>query len=209
MVTIPPNISPSSPVTWEMIAQFLETQAQANVTGPFLGWAFNPVHASGTAILGTAGSVYGSAITLAAPASIGNLWYDVTTAGATLTSGDCWALLFGPGGVLIGQSASQHTIWATAGLGGTAAGGTALVAATTGSLTSCPAGVYYGAVVATGSTLPTFATSGAPPAVYNANMGAAASKCAILATAVTTTPASVTPSSYAQAGSLPIWMALS
>jgi hypothetical protein len=215
-ITIPDRIAPATPITYEYIGQFLETQVQAALlestaatTGPFLGWAFDAAHAGGTAILGAAGSVYGTAITLPQAATVAKLWYDVTTAGNTLTTGDCWALLFNSAGTLIGQSADQHTIWGTAGIGGTAAGGTVLTASATGSLTNLTAGTYYGAVVATGSTLPTFATSGAPQLAFNANLAAASSRCAILATSITSTPANVTPGSFAQTGSLPIWFALS
>jgi hypothetical protein len=211
-IVLPVNVSPGSPMTYEFYTQFVApqfAQAQSQLNGPFLGWSFDAAHASGTAILGTAGSVYGTAIQLPSPQTVSNLWYDITTAGGTLTSGDCWALLFNAAGTLIGQSADQHTIWATAGVGGTAAGGTALTASATGSLTSLPAGTYYGAVVATGTTLPTFATSAAPVGAFNAHLAAASSRSAILATAITATPANVTPSSFTTTGSLPIWFALS
>jgi hypothetical protein len=211
-IVLPSSISPGSPLTYEFHTQFIQPQldeAQSQLGGPFLGWSFDQAHASGTAILGAAGSVYGVAVTLPKAATVSKLWYDITTAGATLTTGDCWALLFDSAGTLIGQSADQHTIWATAGVGGSATAGTALTASSAGSLTGLPAGTYYGAVVATGSTLPTFATCGAPQAAFNAGHAAAASRSAILATSVTATPADVTPSSFTQAGSLPIWLALS
>ena len=215
-ITLPPNLAPGSPVTVEYLGQFMESQAQAAVNeaqaqaaGPFLGWSFDAALASGTALLGVGGSVYGTAIPLPQGGTVAKLWYDITTAGATLTASSCWALLFSSAGKLIGKSADQSTIWATAGVGGSAATGTTLTAFTTGSLTALAAGTYYGAVVATGTTLPTFATSGAPAAVFNANLAAAVSRCAILATSVTTTPANVTPSSFSQTGSLPIWMGVS
>jgi len=211
-IVLPSNVTPSTPLTYEFYTQFIQPQfaeVELQVGGPFLGWSFDAAHASGTAILATGGSVYGVAINLPSTQTVSNLWYDITTAGGTLTSGDCWALLYNSAGTLIGQSADQHTIWATGGIGGSAGGGTALTASTTGSLTNLPAGTYYGAVVATGTTLPTFATSAAPQAAFNAHLAAASSRAAILATSITTTPANVTPSSFTQTGALPIWFALS
>jgi hypothetical protein len=176
-----------------------------------LGYSFDPQTAQVPYLLAVAGSVYASAIPLAQENTVSKLWYDVTAAGATLTSGQCFALLFNSAGTLIGQSADQHTIWATAGLGGSAAGGTALVASATGSLSNLAAGTYYGAVVATGTTKPTFAASGADPLLVNAGLSAASANflCAILATGVTTTPATVTMTSATVTGSSRIWFGLS
>ena len=42
--------------------------------------------------------MYGTAIPLLQTATVSQLWYDITIAGGTLTTGDCWALLYDSGG---------------------------------------------------------------------------------------------------------------
>jgi hypothetical protein len=163
----------------------------------FPAWA-----ASGTAILGTAGSVYGTAIQVRRTITVTSLLAHVTTAGGTLTAGDSWGLLYSSAGTLLGQSTDQATPWATAGLSTMA-----LTAKATGSLTLSP-GLYWGAVVSTGTTLPTFAKAGAPQALFNAGLAVGISRCGILATSITTTPAAITPGSIAQANSQPYWFGL-
>jgi hypothetical protein len=164
--------------------------------------------AAGT-ILTTAGSVFGSALIVRRKVTITNLVANVTVAGATLTAGDCWGLLYGSDGTLLGQSADQATPWATAGLSTMA-----LAAASTGSLTLTP-GLYWGAVVATGTTLPTFsraAMAGASVALvaaqYNAQFSASLARCGVLATSITTTPAAITPASITKATGIPYWFGL-
>lgn len=163
---------------------------------------------SGT-ILTTAGSVYGSAIFIREKVTISTLYMNVTVAGATLTAGQCWGLLYNSSGTLIGQSADQSTPWATAGLQTMA-----LAASATGSLT-LPAGMYWGACVATGTTLPTFSRSAMSSAsvalvssFYNLGAGAAQSRTGVLATGITTTPANITPSAITQATGIPYWLGL-
>ena len=156
----------------------------------------------------SAGSVLGTQITLPVESTVTNLWYDIAVAGGTLTANDCWALLFNSSGTLIGQSADQHTIWTTAGLGGSAAGGTALTASATGSLSNLPAGNYYGALVYTGTTAPTvscLAVGSAELANINTSVANANFRAAVLATGVTTTPASVTLTS-ATLSKYRLWM---
>lgn len=178
----------------------------------FEAWTFPPYSANATGkILTTGGSVFGSALYVRRNVPITNLVAMITVAGGTLTSGDCWGLLFNSAGTLIGQSADQHTAWATAGLQTMA-----LTASSTGSLNLIP-GMYWGAVVATGTTLPTFSVAGNAAAVvsiaqdsafYNATVGAAVSRCGVLATSITTTPANITPANITQSTGLPIWFGL-
>lgn len=163
-------------------------------------WAFDFHAAGGTAILGTAGSVYGSQIIVRSAFAPTNLVAHITTAGGTLTASDCWGLLFSNAGTLVGQTAQQATLWATAGL--------QVMPFTTLSPGTLQPGKYWAAFVATGTTLPTFATSSAPLLLANMGTSAALARFGILATAVTTTPASITPASIAITGALPIWAAL-
>lgn len=178
----------------------------------FEAWTF-PIHNCHTTgkILTTGGSVFGSAIFVRRTFTMTNLVAMVTVAGGTLTAGDCWGLLYNSSGTLIAQSADQTTPWSTAGLQTMA-----LTAKTGQSLTLQP-GMYWGAVVGTGTTLPTFAVSGHAAAVvsiaqdsafYNATVGASVSRCGVLATSITTTPANITPSSITQATGLPLWFGL-
>lgn len=164
--------------------------------------------ASGT-ILTTAGSVFGSALVVRRKVTVTNLVANATVAGGTLTAGQCWGLLYNSAGTLLGQSADQATPWATAGLQTMA-----LTAASTGALTLTP-GLYWGAVVATGTTLPTFsrtAMGGASVALaaaqYNAQFSASLARCGVLATSITTTPAAITPASITKATGIPYWFGL-
>ena len=163
---------------------------------------------SGT-ILTTAGSVFGTALNVRRKVTVSSLVANVTVAGATLTATNCWGLLYNSAGTLLGQTADQATPWATAGLQTMA-----LTAASTGALTLTP-GLYWGAVVATGTTLPTFsraAIGGASVALvaahYNGPAGAAVARCGVLATSITTTPAAITPASITKATGIPFWFGL-
>jgi hypothetical protein len=171
----------------------------------FPSWACD---AAGT-ILTTAGAVFGSALVVRRKVTITNLVANITVAGGTLTANDCWGLLYNSAGTLLGQSANQATLWATAGLQTMA-----LTASSTGSLTLTP-GLYWGGVVATGTTLPTFSRSamgGASVALaaaqYNAQFSASLARCGVLATSITTTPAAITPANITKATGIPLWFGL-
>lgn len=170
-----------------------------------------PLYACGATgtILTTAGSVFGTAIYVRRRVTVSHLVANITVAGATLTASNCWGMLYDSTGDLLGQTADQSTAWATAGLQKMA-----LTASGTGKLTLNP-GLHWGAVVATGTTLPTFSRSALSSAsvalaaaAYNANVAAAKSRCGVLATSITTTPADITPASITQATGIPIWFAL-
>lgn len=175
----------------------------------FQAWTFPPASAAATGtILTTAGSVFGSAMLVRRRCTVSTLYANITVAGATLTASQCWGLLYSSDGDLRGQTAEQSTPWATAGLQSMA-----LTAAGAG-LTLNP-GWYWGAVVATGTTLPTFsrsamgsASAALASAFYNATVGAARSRCGVLATSITTTPADITPGSITQSTGLPLWFAV-
>jgi hypothetical protein len=144
--------------------------------------------ASLTDTLAVAGTVYASVIPLTTEQSVANLWYDVQAVGVTLTANQCWCGLINSAGLLIGQSAEQHTAWVSTGLGGSAAGGTPLVASSTGSLSNLPAGNYYGIFVYNGTTGPTFSALGLTSELTNINTTVAAANfnAASIATGVTT-----------------------
>jgi hypothetical protein len=169
-----------------------------------------PLYACGATgtILTTAGAVFGTAMYVRRRTTISQLVANLTVAGATLTASNCWGMLFDSDGDLRGQTADQSTLWATAGVQSMA------LSAHSGSakgLTLDP-GLYWGAVVATGTTLPTFsraamgsASVALAAAAYNMGVGAAQSRCGVLATSITTTPADIVPGSITQATGIPIW----
>lgn len=172
-------------------------------------WTF-PIYGCGSSgtILTTAGSVFGSALTIRRRTTVSTLCANITVAGATLTAGDCWGLLYSSDGDLRGQTADQTTPWQTAGFQEMA------LTAKGAGLTLDP-GQYWCAVVATGATLPTFSRSAMASAsvtlgqaFYNAGAGAAKSKCGVLATSITTTPADITPASITQSTGIPYWFGL-
>jgi hypothetical protein len=174
-------------------------------------WTF-PIHSCATSgtILTTAGSVFGNSIYVRGRTTVSTLFANVTVAGGTLTAGDCWGLLYNSAGTLLGQTADQTTPWQTAGLQAMT-----LTATTAGSLT-LPAGQYWAAVVATGTTLPTFSRSAMSAAsvtlaqsFYNVNTGTVAkSRCGVLATSITTTPADIVPASITATTGIPYWFGL-
>lgn len=156
--------------------------------------------ASGTQLLAAGGSVYGTAIQVRRTTTVTSLVASITTAGATLTVNESFGLLFNSAGTLVAKTGDQSTNWATAGLQTMA-----LISVTSLTL---PAGLYWAAVVSTGTTLPTFAKSGAPAALYNNGLAVNLSRCGVLATGVTTSPGNITPSSITQATAQPLWFGL-
>lgn len=117
----------------------------------FLAWSCPVEAASGTYQLATAGTIYLSRVHLPTAATITNLHVHVTTAGGTLTSGQCFAALYDVAAITKrGTTATQHTAWESVG-----AKTMALSAAYAAS-----AGDYYVALWYNGTTAPTFARTG-------------------------------------------------
>lgn len=84
-----------------------------------ISWAYEPTAAAGTYTLATAGTLYVAALKVTGSSTVSNIVYQVTTAGGTLTSGQCFVGLY-QGGALIGTSADQATAWASTGVKTTA-----------------------------------------------------------------------------------------
>src|SRR5216683_1741048 len=77
-----------------------------------LAWSHDPVADQGGQALVTAGTLNVAAVKLAAAASVTNIILRLTTAGATLTAGQCFAALYqGAAGVLLGVTADQSAAW--------------------------------------------------------------------------------------------------
>ncbi len=80
-----------------------------------LGWTFDPRLAAAATILPTAGAVRLARIKLPSAATITNIHILVTTAGATLTSGQNFAALWTDAGVRLAQTTDQTTAWQSTG----------------------------------------------------------------------------------------------
>lgn len=143
----------------------------------------------------TAGVIYLAKIVLAKPDWINGIAYTVGVAGATLTAGQNFVALIDSSGTRVGVSADQSANFAAASLG------TGKVAALTAPV-FCPAGVYYVAFLANGTT---------PPAIGRAATGSPfqlnASRFLSILTGQTTVPPSLTLASAAPAA-LPLWVGL-
>jgi len=171
-----------------------------------IAWSMDPMIAVGSYLPTAAGSVYGTALWVRSNVTVSKLVIQITVIGATLTANECWGLLYNSSGTLIGKTADQHTAWA-------ATGNLAMTLTAVTSLALTP-GMYWGAVVASGTTLPTFKATSSGTGSATANFGtggqlsAATSRFGILATGVTTAPGNITPSAIAQTPSQPLLIGL-
>lgn len=157
--------------------------------------------------LATAGTGYATAFMIRQTTTISEFFALVQTAGATLTSGQCFGAVYNSAGVLLGSTADQGTNWQSTGLNGAAAAGVALTVASGQSLT-LPPGKYFAAVFYNGTTAPKFLAGTGNPVFLVANTGqtGVSARCATLFTGATTTvPTSCT---YTAGGSA-IWFAVS
>jgi len=143
-----------------------------------LGMAFDPASVGTTGYqLGANGTVYVVKCYTPTALSVSAIVAGVTTAGATLTSGQNFAALYNSSKALLAQSADQTTAWASTGVKSMTL---------TGGPISVPAGYYYLALWSNGTTRPTFAKGGALN-VVNGLLSTANSKFASSSTGRTTT----------------------
>ena len=137
-----------------------------------ISWTSDPLTATGTYTLATAGTVYLVAIKTNAT-TISNVVYNVTTAGSTLTASQCFVGVY-QNGALLGTSATTSTVWASTGLKTTALASPVAV----------QAGYVYVAFFFNGTTGPTF--SAGSTTLANVGLTAAQSRFATGATGATT-----------------------
>lgn len=152
-----------------------------------LSWTHDPANNVGAAILTTAGTVYMFAVPLRQITTVTSVIIGVQAAGATLTAGQNFAGLYDSAGNRVGITADQTTNWQSTG---------AKVMNLTAPALLQP-GMYYVAVVANGTTLPTL-TRGITDAlggVMNTNLTAATFRFSFGATGQTTLPATITMAS--------------
>lgn len=160
-----------------------------------IAWSIAPYDVNGQ-IQPTGGVIQLIKVLLRSAATITNVIVNVATAGATLTSSQCFAGVFDFTGARQGVTADQSTTWNSTGL--------KTMALTTPY--SAPAGSYWVALVSNGTTQPQFSGGTATPALSASfvNVGATAStaRFATTGTAQTTLPSSITPSGNALAANV-------
>lgn len=108
------------------------------------------------AVPGTAGRLEGARVRLPVAAPVTNIVLSCQTVGNTLTSGQCFAALWTPAGVLVAQTADQAASWVSTGV---------KTMALAGGPFSLPAGIYYAAWWYNGTTSPAWLrgpSTGAP-----------------------------------------------
>lgn len=177
----------------------LETRYATADFGPedhgFLSWSFDPALGIGS-LAATAGQIQLVKLKLpGGPVTITNLHLYIATSGATLTASQCYAMLYGPTGVLLSQTAQQATLWQSSGLKTMA-----LTAAQVLNSGYCYVGFY-----SNGTTQPAF-LRGTSISGSNTNLSAPNFRFATGAT-VTTTPSN--PFGTQTASSNAFWAAVS
>jgi hypothetical protein len=141
-----------------------------------ISWAYDPACGS-TGSLMTAGTLYMVRVKVPKATTITNVCIYVTTAGGTLTSGQCFAGLYDSSRALLSATATQHTNWQTAG-----AQIMALSAAQ-----SVAAGDYYVGFYSNGTTQPTVMRTISVNGGINIGLATANSRFATSSTGLTTT----------------------
>jgi hypothetical protein len=149
-----------------------------------LAWTMDPALTQGGTIL-TAGVLYMARIKLPEDSTVTNLITSVTTGGSTLTAGQNFGALYTSTGTLVAITADQSASWTGAG---------AKTMALTGGPYALTAGTYYAALLANGSTPPTFLRGhGVSTSTLNIGLTAATGGRSLTSgVGQTTPPASVT-----------------
>lgn len=160
---------------------FVDTYAREKWSAPDRGLLAQnmPVESALTGIImPTAGQVRVIRVRLPKTSSVTNIVMYCSTAGNTLTSGQCFAGLYTGAGVKIGITATQHTAWASAGL---------QTMAIVGGPYACVAGEYSVAFWYNGTTAPTFFGVSGTAAALNVGRSSPSFFYASADTSITTT----------------------
>lgn len=150
----------------------------------YLGCSLPPDMTNAVGTILVSGTLYLIRVKLDRICTPANLDLYVTTAGATLTAGQSFGMLYNSSKVLIGQTADLSAVWNSTGLKGSSMG---LTATSAGSLTNVPAGDYYVGLYSVGTTPPVF-RAGSLIATTNGRLTAANAKYATADTGLTTAP---------------------
>ena len=164
-----------------------------------VSWTMDVMMANAAGAL-AAGTLYLCRVHVPVPASVTNILADVTTAGAGLKSGECYAGLWNAASrALVGATAEQSANWATTGL---------KVMALSGGGARLTAGDYYIGMYASGTTLPSFARSSSLISSAAANAGMSGNyRVATANTGLAGTPPATLGT--LSASGTPWWLALS
>lgn len=138
-------------------------------------WTQDPATCAAGQLVATAGTVNFARIHLPEAKTITNILLFVSTAGVTLTSGQCFAALYTAAGALVASTADQATAWQST--------GTKTMALS--SAQPCAAGDYLVAFFYNGTTAPTF-LRGVSQSAINAGLSASTSRYGTAATGQTT-----------------------
>ena len=143
-----------------------------------LAWSMPPTNIGGGTVMPTAGLLTFVRIRVPKPITVTNIVMHVSTAGGTLTSGQCFAALYA-GVSLVGQTADQAVAWASTGL---------KTMALAGGPYSLTIGNHYVAFWFNGTTGPAFPRDSGFSAI-SANVGLSTPnfKCGTADTSITTT----------------------
>lgn len=206
--TLPANVSPSSPVTYEWLQTYMESQAQfatgiAAIAGGFpgpgssgyLGWSAPVWHATSTAALTTT-DIYVIAVYVPVAGTATYVEVDATTAG-TVTVADTG--LYNLAGTKLASAATAQLTTNSAAWG---AGINTWAYVTPVALT---AGVYYATIETTNSSQPSLAASPASP-VINWNLPTNVYNYATYSTG--TIPSSITIASLSAAVTAQPWVGI-
>jgi hypothetical protein len=157
-----------------------------NEFGPYdhglIAWSTSPENLESTG-QPSSGAIRMVKIVLRRAATISNIWIGLSAAGATLTAGQNFVGLYTSSGTRVGVSADQASNWTSNGI---------KQIALTGSYAAA-AGTYYVAILAVGTTIPTFYASASPSiAMGNINLGTGAGRFLNGPSSQTSLPSSIT-----------------
>lgn len=175
----------------------------------YLSQNFDPLLASNSFILATAGTTY--LVKIPWPyttKALSAILFGLGTNGATLTAGQCWVLAYHSNGTLLGQVAAESTVFV-----GGAGLKSASIAVTSGNMPGTGPGAFFWAgFVFNGTTGPAIGKTAntTPPALANVDLPVGQSRFGTGPTGITTTPsASFNPTTLpiVQANGQNMWCA--
>lgn len=162
-----------------------------------LAWTFPPDVGPNATALTPAGVLFLRRVRRVPAGPVTGAAIMVTTAGSTLTAGQCFAAVYTAAGVLVGTSADQSVAWASTGL--------KLMPLAGGPFTVVAGDMYVG-VWYNGTTGPTLARAGLNAPYTNANLSAPNLIAATSTTGLTTTAPD--PFGAQSAGANSFWAAV-
>jgi hypothetical protein len=164
----------------------------------FHAWAYDPLIVSAGHTM-TSGVLYAVGLILPKPASVTGIVLYAVTAGTGLTPGTCFGALYdAASGTLVGSTADQSAAWV-------GANGTVKKIPLVGGSYNLPAGLYYVAVYASGTTGPSWGRNSSSIPLVNINLPANAPRFGAAAGPFTGPPPAMLPT---LTGTASIWAAV-